>query len=110
MYIKNVIAYLRIEMIELSTPIEIIEQLILVIEDERKIQKLQQKELALKADVPLPTYKDFIYKQKISFESLLKLLIALRLFDNITGLLKKREIVSLSELKNENKLPKRIDK
>lgn len=110
MYIKNVIAYLRIEMIELSTPTEIIEQLILVIEDERKIQKLQQKELALKADVPLPTYKDFIYKQKISFESLLKLLIALRLFDNITGLLKKREIVSLSELKNENKLPKRIDK
>jgi len=110
MHIKNVIVYLRIEMIELSTPTEIIEQLILVIEDERKIQKLQQKELALKADVPLPTYKDFIYKQKISFESLLKLLIALRLFDNITGLLKKREIVSLSELKNENKLPKRIDK
>jgi len=97
-------------MIELSTPIEIIGQLTLVIEDERKIQKLQQKELALKAGVPLPTYKDFIYKQKISFESLLKLLIALRLFDNITGLLRKREIVSLSELKNENRLPKRIDK
>ncbi len=97
-------------MIELSTPIEIIGQLVLVIEDERKIQKLQQKELALKAGVPLPTYKDFIYKQKISFESLLKLLIALRLFDNISGLLKRREIVSLSELKNENKLPKRIDK
>ena len=97
-------------MLELSTPIEIIEQLTLVIEDERKIQNLQQKELALRADVPLPTYKDFIYKQKISFESLLKLLIALRLFDNITGLLKKRTILSLSELKNENKLPKRIDK
>jgi hypothetical protein len=97
-------------MIELSTPIEIIQQLSLIIEDERKMQKLQQKELSIKADVPLPTYKDFIYKQKISFESLLKLLIALRLFDNITGLLKKREIVSLSELKKENRLPKRIDK
>ena len=97
-------------MIELSTPIEIIEQLTLIIENERKIQKLQQKELALKADVPLPTYKDFLYKQKISLESLLKLLIALRLFDNITGLLKRREIITLNELRDEHKLPKRVYK
>ncbi|MEA2099348.1 MAG: hypothetical protein U9P72_04375 [Campylobacterota bacterium] len=97
-------------MIELSTPIEIIQNLVISIENERKFQKLQQKELALRADVPLPTYKDFIYKNKISLESLLKILIALRLFDNISSLLKTREIRTLDEIKNENSLPKRINK
>lgn len=97
-------------MIELSTPIELIEKIIELIENERKVQKLQQKELALKADIAFPTYKDFIYKKKVSFENLLKLFIALRLFDNLKGLLKQREIRSLDEIKNESKLPKRIIK
>ena len=44
-------------MIELYTPLEIIEKAVQIIETERKVQKLQQKELALKANVPLPTYK-----------------------------------------------------
>lgn len=46
---------------------EIIEKMSKSIENERKHQNLQQKELAYKADMPLPTYKDFIYKKKISF-------------------------------------------
>ena len=54
-------------MIELSTPIELIEKTIELVENERKVQKLQQKELALKADIPFPTYKDFIYKKRASF-------------------------------------------
>ena len=53
-------------MIELYTPLEIIERAVQIIETERKVQKLQQKELALKANVPLPTYKQFIYSYKIS--------------------------------------------
>ena len=97
-------------MIELSTPIELIEKTIELIENERKIQKLQQKELALKADIPFPTYKDFVYKKRVSLENILKLFIALRLFDNLNGLLKQREIKSLEEIKNETKLPKRIVK
>jgi hypothetical protein len=36
-------------MIELYTPLEIIEKAVQIIETERKVQKLQQKELALKA-------------------------------------------------------------
>ena len=97
-------------MIELSTPIELIEKTIELIENERKVQKLQQKELALKADIPFPTYKDFVYKKRVSLENILKLFIALRLFDNLNGLLKQREIKSLEEIKNESKLPKRIVK
>ena len=97
-------------MIELSTPIELIEKTIELIENERKVQKLQQKELALKADIPFPTYRDFVYKKRVSFENILKLFIALRLFENLNGFLKQREIKSLEEIKNETKLPKRIVK
>ena len=97
-------------MIELSTPIELIEKIIELIENERKLQKLQQKELALKANVPLPTYKQFIYSYKISFENIIKLFIALKLFDNLNGLLKNKEYKTLNEIKQKDKLPKRIDK
>jgi predicted transcriptional regulator len=97
-------------MIELYTPYEIIEQAVVVIETERKIQKLQQKELAQKADVPFPTYKQFIYQKKISFENLIKLFIALRMFDNLNGILKAKENKTLNEIKMADKLPKRIDK
>ncbi len=97
-------------MIELYTPLEIIEKAVQIIETERKVQKLQQKELALKANVALPTYKQFIYFYKISFENLIKLFIALKLFDNLNGLLKNKEYKTLNEIKQKDKLPKRIDK
>ena len=97
-------------MIELYTPYEIIEQTVEVIEIERKIQHLQQKELAQKADIPFPTYKQFIYQKKISFENLIKLFIALRMFDNLKGILKRNEHKTLDEIKMSDKLPKRIDK
>lgn len=97
-------------MIELYTPYEIIEQAVVVIETERKIQHLQQKELAQKANVPFPTYKQFIYQKKISFENLIKLFIALRMFDNLNGILKAKENKTLNEIKMADKLPKRIDK
>ena len=97
-------------MIELYTPLEIIEKAVQIIETERKVQKLQQKELALKANVPLPTYKQFIYSCKISFENIIKLFIALRLFDNLNGLLKNKEYKTINEIKLKDKLPKRIDK
>lgn len=97
-------------MIELYTPYEIIEQTVEVIETERKIQHLQQKELAQKADIPFPTYKQFIYQKKISLENLIKLFIALRMFDNLKGILKRNEHKTLDEIKMSDKLPKRIDK
>lgn len=97
-------------MILFDTPQEIIQKLSKLIETERKKQAMQQKELALKADVPLPTYRDFLYKHKISLEALLKLLIALRLFENIESLLKTKKVLSLEDIKRNDNLPKRIDK
>jgi predicted transcriptional regulator len=97
-------------MIELKTPKSMIEVLIEVIENERKFQAIQQKELAVKASIPLPTYKAFIYKKKISLENLLKVLFALKMFDNMNGLLKKRAFASIDEIENKNKIPKRIRK
>ncbi len=97
-------------MIELHTPIEIIKKAVDLVETTRKTQKLQQKELAQMADIPLPTYKQFIYSHKISFENLIKLFMALKMFDNLNGLLKSREYKTLDEIKNRDKLPKRIDK
>jgi predicted transcriptional regulator len=97
-------------MIELHTPIEIIKKAVDLVETTRKTQKLQQKELAQMADIPLPTYKQFIYSHKISFENLIKLFMALKMFDNLNGLLKSREYKTLDEIKNRDKLPKRIYK
>ena len=97
-------------MYEMHTPKELIKEIVQMIEKERRHQNIQQKELALKASIPFPTYKDFIYKNKISFESLLKLLFALKMFENISGLMHKKEYRSIEEIKNKNKLPKRIRK
>jgi len=92
-----------------STPKELTQQLATTIEKERLSQRLSQKELASRADIPLPTYKSFIYHQKLSLEGLFKLLFALKMHDNIEGLLKEKTEQSLADLK-ENDLPKRIRK
>ncbi len=97
-------------MIELLTPLEMIKKAVNIVETERRAQRLQQKELAKIADIPLPTYKQFIYSYKVSFENLIKLFIALRLFDNLNALLKTKEHKTLDEIKMADKLPKRIYK
>ncbi len=93
----------------LNTPKEVIKDLATHIEDERKVQRLSQKDLSAKADLPLPTYKAFLYHQKLSVESLIKLLFALHMHDNIEGLLKQHTYQTLSDIR-EDVLPKRIRK
>ena len=97
-------------MIELSTPKSIIATLVKHIEKERKRQNLQQKEIAARASVPLPTYKNLIYHHKISLENLLKILFALKMHDNINGLVKEREYKTIEEIKKKDDLPRRIRK
>ena len=97
-------------MYELHTPREIIGELVQIIEKERKLQRLQQKELSQKASIPLPTYREFVYNKKISLENLLKLLFALRLFQNIDGLLYKKPYESIEDIKRKEILPQRIRK
>lgn len=97
-------------MIELQNPKSIIKDLAKNIEKERKRQKIQQKELAEKASIPLPTYKNFIYHNKISLEAVLKILFALRMTENINGLVKEREFKSIEEIENRDMIPQRIRK
>ncbi len=97
-------------MYELYTPKEIIAKMVEVIEKERRAQALQQKELALISSIPLPTYREFVYNQKISFENLIKLLFALKLFSNLEGLLHEKSYANIEEIKNEKILPKRVRK
>ncbi len=92
----------------LNTPKELIAKLSTLIEKERRAQAMKQNELASCAGIPLPTYKQFIYQQKISLENVFKLLFALKLHDNIAGLLQEKEYNSLDALKNKDTLPKRI--
>ena len=95
-------------MIELNTSTEIIKKITEKIEKERLFQRLNQKELALKAGIPLATYKNFVYKNKLSLKNLIKLLQALALFDVIKSLTTPKEYKTIEAIKNENKLPKRI--
>jgi ribosome-binding protein aMBF1 (putative translation factor) len=97
-------------MYELYTPKEIIKEMVEVVERERRSQNLQQKTLAQKASIPLPTYREFVYNHKISLENLLKLMFALKLFKNIEGMLHKKSYESIKEIKQKDNLPKRIRK
>ncbi len=97
-------------MIELKTPKSIIRDLSRNIERERKRQRLQQKELSERASVPLPTYKNFIYNGRISLEAVLKILFALRMNENISGLVKEREFRTIEEIEKKDSLPQRIRK
>ena len=96
-------------MIELNTPVEIIEKIAIRIENERRYQHITQQDLCDKAGVSLGTYRDFVYKQKINLENLIKLLFALRMFKNIQGLLKEREAGTINDIIKSD-LPKRVRK
>lgn len=98
-------------MYEFYTPVEIIEKTAELLENERKLQKLTQEDLCEKSSVSLGTYKDFIHKRKISFETLLKLMFALHLTENIDGLLKEKPASAIEDIiTGKPNLPKRVRK
>ncbi len=98
-------------MIELQTPSEIIESLVENIENQRIKKKMKQLELCKNAEVPLSTYQNFIYEKKISLPSLIKIMYALQMWDNLQGLIEYEEVASIEEMKLRHKkkvLPKRV--
>ncbi len=97
-------------MYELYTPKEIIAKIVELVEKEKRAQSLQQKELSKIASIPLPTYREFVYNNKVSFENLIKLLFALKLFSNIEGLLQEKSYASIEDIKQKDTLPKRVRK
>lgn len=100
-------------MIELKTPSEIIDSLVVNIEKTRKQMKLRQVDLCKIADVPLATYQSFIYKKNINLVSLVKIVYSLKMWDNLEGLIAFEEIKSIEDIrmaKKQQQLPKRIRK
>jgi transcriptional regulator with XRE-family HTH domain len=97
-------------MIELKTPLNIISELIDIIEQTRISQELRQQDLANIADVSLPTYRKFIADKNISLQRLIKIMYALNMWDNLSGLLKKEEFKSIEDIraKQTNTKPQRI--
>ena len=95
-------------MLEFNTTTELIQKISKKIEKERLFQRLSQKNLSLKSGMPLSTYKNFVYKNKISLKNLIKLLQVLSLMEVIKSLTQPKEYKSIEAIKSENKLPKRI--
>ncbi len=97
--------------IALKTPFEIIEDLVLTIEKTRKRKKIRQKDLSEMSGVPIATYQKFIYEKKISLASLIKIMYALNMMDNLKSFTEYEEIMSLDDIRDKQKkksLPQRV--
>ena len=86
-------------MIELKTPLIIISELIDLIEEERVSQELRQEDLAKIADVSLPTYRKFLADKNISLQRLIKIMYAINMWDNLSGLIKKQEFKTIEDIR-----------
>ena len=98
-------------MIELKTPIEIINTLADNIERERKLKKYKQIDLCKKADVAISTYQNFIYKKNINLTTLIKIMYALKMWDNLDGFIRYEEKLTIQDIRDITKkkeLPKRV--
>ena len=97
--------------IALKTPYEIIEDLVLTIEKTRKRKKIRQKDLSTMSGVPIATYQKFIYEKNISLASLIKIMYALNMMDNLKAFIKYEEIITLEDIRDKQKkksLPQRV--
>jgi len=63
-----------------TTP-ELIEKIVKRIEKERLRQNITQEELARRAGISSATYRNFVYKKKISLENFIKIMQRLRMED-----------------------------
>ena len=95
-------------MLQLNTPIEIIELLAKKIEAVRINKNITQKELALKAGITYGTYRNFIDIQKISMINFIALLQTLDLIAELEKLTKIQKPITIAELKAENRTRKRV--
>ena len=99
--------------LELATPYEMIETLVDTIEKTRKKKRLRQKDLCLKSGVALSTYQKFIHQKNISLVSLIKIMYALNMMNNLENLIEYQEILTLDEIRKKQKeesIPQRIRK
>ncbi len=95
-------------MLQLNTPVEIIELLAKKIEVVRIDKNFTQKELALRAGITYGSYRNFIDIQKISLVNFISLLQTLDLISELEQLTKIQKPKTIAELKTENKIRKRV--
>lgn len=95
-------------MLQLNTPVEIIELLAKKIEVVRIDKNFTQKELALRAGITYGSYRNFIDIQKISLVNFISLLQTLDLISELEQLTKIQKPKTIAELKAENKIRKRV--
>lgn len=90
-------------MIDLMTPLEIMEKLVNNIEKNRIRKRMTQADLYKAAGISASGYQKLIKNKNTSFENILKILMALDMSSNIEALLSIQEFSSLDEIRNENK-------
>jgi transcriptional regulator with XRE-family HTH domain len=95
-------------MLQLNTPIEIIELLAKKIEAVRIDKNITQKELALRAGITYGTYRNFIDIHTISLVNFIAILHTLDLLSELEQLTKIQKPTTIAELKAENKTRKRV--
>lgn len=95
-------------MLQLNTPIEIIELLAKKIEAVRIDKNLTQKELASRAGITYGSYRNFIDIQKLSLINFISLLQTLDLISELEQVIKIQKAKTIAELKAENRSRKRV--
>ncbi len=86
-------------MVELQTPVEIIETLTKSIEKQRIKKGLKQVDLCKDADVALSTYQKFLYDKKINLTNLIKIMYRLGMWNNLQGLVEYEESKTIEEMR-----------
>lgn len=89
--------------IELMTSGEIYSSISSVIEQERIRQNLRQCDIAKRSGIGLRTYQNFIAGGDITVTKLVKIMYALRMFDNLRGLIMEHEYESLDDIRRKYK-------
>ena len=95
-------------MIELSTSTEIIKLLVDKIEKKRKKSKITQKNLAKKSGMSYGAYREFIDNSSISLASFISLFHVLGLFSELKTLVENKEVKSIAQMKEEDRINKRV--
>ncbi|AXH16476.1 hypothetical protein CP985_14135 [Malaciobacter mytili LMG 24559] len=89
-------------MIELMTPLDIMEEFTDMIESERIKKGKTQEDLYLAAGMTQRTYANFIKKKDTKFSNIVNLLIALDLTSKLDMLIKQESYASLDEIREKN--------
>jgi hypothetical protein len=99
-------------MIELMTPLDIMEKFVAVIEKERVRKDMTQVDLYKATGMSAKSYANFMSSKTTKFENIIHIMIALDMTSKLESLLKQETFTSIAEIRNKtmNKERKRVRK